>query len=82
MGRKNFNAYIKKQKAEKKRKKKRDKKEKLDARKNQESSGKLEDMLAYVDEFGNILSEPPEEQEDDKGEKEKEPDKKKSKSRE
>ena len=66
MGRKNFNAYIKKQKAEKKRKKKKEKKEKLDARKNQETSSKLEDMMAYVDEFGNILSAPPEEQEEEK----------------
>jgi len=65
MGRKNFNAYIKKQKAEKKRKRLADKRQKREDRKNQSTSGKLEDMLAYVDEEGNILSEPPEEENTD-----------------
>jgi len=61
MGRKNQNAYIKKQKAEKKRKAKQEKLQKKEARKNQPSSGKLEDMMAYVDKDGNITTEPPEE---------------------
>ncbi len=61
MGRKNQNAYIKKQKAEKKRKAKKEKLQKKEARKNQHSSGKLEDMMAYVDKDGNITTEPPEE---------------------
>jgi hypothetical protein len=61
MGRKNNNAYIKKQKAEKKRKKKEMKKKKMEERKSQETSSELKDMMAYVDENGNITSEPPEE---------------------
>ena len=55
------NSFIKKQKAEKKRKKKMEKFEKRLEKKNQETKGNLEDMLAYVDEFGNIVDEPPEE---------------------
>lgn len=61
MGRKNQNAYIKKQKAEKKRKKKELKRKKMEERKNQDSSSELKDMLAYVDEDGNITTEPPDE---------------------
>ena len=56
MGRKNFNAFLKKQKAEKKRKAKKEKRLKREARKEQPSSGNLEDMMAYVDEEGNIIS--------------------------
>ena len=55
------NSFIKKLKAEKKRKKKEAKFQKRLEKKNQETSGDLEDMLAYVDEDGNITSEPPEE---------------------
>ena len=69
MGRKNQNAFIKKQKEEKKRKAREAKRKKMDERKQGEHSGKLEDMIAYVDEFGNITSEPPEEKKD-KNEKE------------
>jgi uncharacterized protein YaaR (DUF327 family) len=54
------NSFIKKQKAQKKRKKKEEKFKKKMEKKNQDTSGALEDMMAYVDEFGNILSEPPE----------------------
>jgi len=61
MGRKNQNAYIKKQKEERKRKARQEKKQKKEARKSLETSGKLEDMMAYVDKDGNITSEPPEE---------------------
>lgn len=56
MGRKNFNAFLKKQKAEKKRKAKQEKRLKREARKEQPSSGNLEDMMAYIDEDGNIVS--------------------------
>jgi len=61
MGRKNQNAYIKKQKEERKRKAKLAKKLKKEERRSQATSGKLEDMMAYVDKDGNITSEPPEE---------------------
>ena len=56
------NSFIKKQKAEKKRKKQKEKLEKRLDRKNQETDGSLESMLAYTDEFGNILDSPPEEE--------------------
>ena len=61
MGRKNFNAFLKRQKAEKKRKRKDEKRLKKEERKKEESSGQLKDMIAYLDEEGNIISEPPEE---------------------
>jgi len=56
------NSFIKKLKEEKKRKKKEEKFKKKLERKNAPSSGDLDDMLAYVDEEGNITTEPPEEQ--------------------
>lgn len=62
MGRKNFNAFIKRQKAEKKRKKKLEKQVRKEDKKHEDTSGDLQDMIAYVDEFGNILEEPPEDQ--------------------
>ncbi len=61
MRKKNHNAFIKKQKAEKKRKKNEEKKQKKEAKKDQETSRKMEDMIAYVDKYGNITSEPPDE---------------------
>jgi S-adenosylmethionine hydrolase len=57
---KSNNAFIKKQKAEIKRKKRLEKVAKKDARKRESTDGSLENMLAYVDEFGNLTSEPPE----------------------
>ncbi len=63
MGRSN-NSFIKKQKADRKAKKKKEKFENRLERKQQDSSGKLEDMIAYVDEFGNISDTPPEPSED------------------
>ena len=42
---------------------------KLD-KKNQEKSGKLDDMIAYVDADGNITSEPVEEEENNEEKKE------------
>ncbi|MEM7109008.1 MAG: cold-shock protein [Bacteroidota bacterium] len=56
MGRKNQNAFIKKQKEELKRKKRAEKKELMEERRSQPKSGKLEDMMAYIDENGNIVS--------------------------
>lgn len=61
MGRKSQNAFMKKKREEIKRKKKKEKKEKMEARKEQQPSGKLEDMMAYIDKNGNITDEPPKE---------------------
>ncbi len=57
---KNQNTFIKKQKAELKKRKQKEKLEKKLARKEQPKSGDLDDMMAYVDEFGNISDTPPE----------------------
>ena len=54
------NSFITKQKANQNAKKSKDKLEERMERKDQPSSGKLEDMIAYVDEFGNICDTPPE----------------------
>ena len=62
------NSFMKKLKAEKKRKKKQEKFDKKMEKKNKPVSGKLEDMLAYVDENGNISSEPADDTENDKSE--------------
>lgn len=60
MGRSN-NSFIKKLKAEKKKKKKREKQEKKEERRSQATGGSLKEMIAYLDENGNITTEPPEE---------------------
>ncbi len=52
------NSFIKKQKAEKKRKKNQEKFQKRIDKKNQDTKGDLENMLAYLDENGNIVSKP------------------------
>ncbi len=57
---KNQNTFIKKQKAELKKRKQKEKLEKKLVRKELPKSGDLDDMLAYVDEFGNISDTPPE----------------------
>ena len=71
---KSNNAFIKKLKAEKKKKKRDEKLRKKIDKKNNETSGALEDMIAYVDEDGNITTEPIEENDppkpDDPGSKE------------
>ena len=54
------NAFIKKQKAQLKRKKQEEKFQKKLEKKNQETDGSLDNMIAYVDEFGNIVDEKPE----------------------
>ena len=63
------NSFIKNQKAQKKKKKRQEKLQKKIDKKEQETSGKLDDMIAYVDEFGNILDEPPEEPKENKEKK-------------
>ncbi|PCJ83978.1 MAG: cold-shock protein [Flavobacteriales bacterium] len=65
MGRKNYNAFIKKQKEEKKRKKKEEKKRKKEARKILAANSETGDMIAEIDENGNIIIEPPEESKTD-----------------
>jgi cold shock CspA family protein len=51
--------FSKKEVRNKKVKKKKEKAEKRVAKKDMDKSGKLEDMIAYVDEFGNISNTPP-----------------------
>ncbi len=64
------NSFIKKQKEEKRRKKKKEKElRKKERQENSDKGGSLNDMLAYVDENGNITSEPPEETGKKKNEK-------------
>lgn len=56
------NSFIKNQKVKKKLQKKKEKEEKKQERKeNNLKGGDLDDMIAYVDEFGNIVDEKPEE---------------------
>lgn len=55
------NSFIKHQKAEKKRKKRQEKIQKKIDKKDQEKNT-MGDMIAYVDEFGNITDEPPTEE--------------------
>ena len=68
------NSFIKQQKEKKKQQKKKEKEaRKKERQENNAKGGGLEDMMAYVDEFGNITSTPPEgqEKEDPKEEDEK-----------
>ena len=60
------NSFIKSQKAMKKKKKRDEKLQRKIDKKDQDTSGKLDDMIAYVDEFGNILDEPPKEKQETK----------------
>lgn len=52
-------SYLKKVRAEKKRKRRQEKEEKKANRRKNSLGGSLENMMAYVDEFGNISSTPP-----------------------
>ena len=54
------NQFIKRQKEEKRRKKKQEKELRKEERKQNSQGGALEHMLAYVDENGNLTTEPPE----------------------
>ena len=51
--------FKKKEVKNKKEKKRKEKEKKRLARKENEKSGDMEDMIAYVDEFGNLTSTPP-----------------------
>ncbi|MCU0378656.1 MAG: hypothetical protein MUC78_10400 [Bacteroidales bacterium] len=57
------NSYIKKQKTEKRLKKRKEKEQKKLSRKENSAGGEFENMIAYVDKFGNITTERPEEAE-------------------
>ena len=57
---KSNNAFIKKQKELNRKKKREEKIEKKNERRKHSSGGELENMMAYVDEYGNITSTPPE----------------------
>lgn len=52
--------FNKKEREKKKRQKKKEKAERREEKREQETSGKLDDMMAYVDEYGNIVDTPPE----------------------
>jgi len=52
-------SFNKKEVRNKKEKKRKDKEKKRLERKDKDTSGNLDDMIAYVDEFGNITSTPP-----------------------
>lgn len=59
---KSQNTFIKNQKEKKKAQKKKEKEEKKqERRENNLKGGDLSDMIAYIDEFGNIVDEKPEE---------------------
>jgi len=58
---KSNNAFIKKQKELVRKKRREEKIEKKNERKKNATGGDLESMMAYVDEFGNITSTPPDE---------------------
>lgn len=57
---KSNNAFIKKQKELQRKKKQQEKLERKKERQKNSPGGGLENMMAYVDEFGNITSSPPE----------------------
>ncbi len=52
------NYYSKREKEKKRLQKKKEKQQRKEERKATETSGKLEEMMAYVDEYGNISSKP------------------------
>lgn len=52
-------SYNKKLKTEKKKKRRQEKEEKKIERRKNSPGGGLENMLAYVDEFGNLSAQPP-----------------------
>ncbi len=60
------NSYIKKQKTEKRLKKRKDKEQKKQFRKENSSGGGFENMIAYVDKFGNITKDRPAEETGDR----------------
>ncbi|MFY0652233.1 MAG: cold shock domain-containing protein [Cyclobacteriaceae bacterium] len=56
---KSQNSFIKKEKEKKRLQKRKEKLEKKEERKANATSGGLDEMMAYVDEFGNITDTPP-----------------------
>lgn len=62
------NSYIKKQLTEKRLKKRREKETKKKIRKEKSPGGSFENMIAYVDKWGNITSEPPQDKDIEKAE--------------
>lgn len=64
MGRSN-ETFKKKEKEKKKRKKKEEKAKRREERKEEGGNKSFEDMIAYVDEYGNIVDTPPEKKDDD-----------------
>ena len=62
--------FNKKEVRSKKEKKKKEKEKRRLAKKEADTSGKLEDMIAYVDEFGNLTSTPPDPEKKQKVKKE------------
>ncbi|MBL7111135.1 MAG: cold shock domain-containing protein [Bacteroidales bacterium] len=58
--------FNKKEVRKKKEKKRKEKEQKRLARKDSESKGSMDDMIAYVDEYGNISSSPPDPAKKDK----------------
>jgi S-adenosylmethionine hydrolase len=54
------NAFIKKQRELQRKKNREEKVERKNERKKNSTGGSLENMMAYVDEFGNLTSKPPE----------------------
>ncbi|HNQ12197.1 MAG TPA: cold-shock protein [Bacteroidia bacterium] len=63
MGRKSNESYLKKKKADKKKKKRDAKFQKKIEKKNKSKNGSPDDMISHVDDFGNIIS-PPSEQDE------------------
>ncbi len=63
---KSNNAFIKKQKELARKKKHQEKEERKSERKKNSTGGDLENMMAYVDELGNITSTPPDKKTDTK----------------
>lgn len=59
-------SFHKKEVRKRKEKKRKEKEEKRMARKEGDSKGSLDDMIAYVDEYGNITSTPPDPSKKDK----------------
>lgn len=62
-------SFLKKQKADKKAKNRKEKLERKHNKKNQKTDGSLENMLVYIDKYGNFSDTPPEEEEEDPSDK-------------
>ena len=67
------NSFIKKELQKKKKKKKEEKEQRKQTRQENSAGGALENMMAYVDEFGQISSTPPQEKKDKNSENKRSP---------